>query len=94
MALALPIAFINVGLTWLWLCFLYVGFRKNEGFIKDPSAVRKTLKKQYDDLGPVSFHQIGITCLFGLLILLWFFKAPQFMPGWASFLPNRYCPAV
>ena len=27
MAVAVPIAIINIFLTWAWLCLIYVGFR-------------------------------------------------------------------
>ncbi len=92
MALTVPIALINLLLTWLWLCFLYIGLRNkgNKKFIKDPSSIRSALIREYEALGPMTFHQAGITFLFGLLILLWFFKSPQFMPGWISLIGSRY----
>ena len=56
--------------------------------MKDPVEVERSLKEQYDELGPMNFHQIALTLCFVTLILLWFFKEPQFIPGWASLFPD------
>jgi len=92
MGVAVPIAIVNMLLTWLWLCAYLIGIRSNKNSIhlKDPIEVRNTLGKQYKELGPVTFHQAGITLIFLLLICMWFFKDPQFIPGWISFFPDDY----
>lgn len=33
------------------------------------------------------FHEAGVLFLFILLVLLFFFRDPKFMPGWASLIP-------
>jgi sodium-dependent dicarboxylate transporter 2/3/5 len=58
--------------------------------MKDPLLVKKLLRKQHEDLGSMTFHQYTIASLFGLLILLWFFRDPGFMPGWINLFPNKY----
>ena len=57
--------------------------------MKDPVLVKKLLKQQYADLGPMTFHQAIIAILFALLILLWFFRDPGFIPGWISLFPHK-----
>ena len=57
--------------------------------MKDPLLVKKLLKKQYEYLGPMTFHQAIIAILFSLLILLWFFRDPGFIPGWISLFPQK-----
>ena len=46
--------------------------------------VREVLLKQYTDLGSMNFHEIGVLSLFVILVMLWFFREPQFMPGWGE----------
>jgi len=58
--------------------------------MKDPVLVKKLLQRQYEDLGPMTFHQAIIAILFALLILLWFFRDPGFIPGWISLFPHKY----
>lgn len=62
---------------------------KHEKEMKDPLLVKKLLKQQYEDLGPMTFHQAIIAILFALLILLWFFRDPGFIPGWISLFPHK-----
>lgn len=49
------------------------------------TAVRKVLKVKYDDLGPLNFHEFATATLFSVCVLLWFFRDPQFIPGWADY---------
>jgi di/tricarboxylate transporter len=57
--------------------------------LKDSSLVKKVLKKQLEDLGPMTFHQAILATLFAVLILLWFFRDPGFVPGWTSLFPGQ-----
>lgn len=50
---------------------------------------RVILEKKYHELGPVSFHELMVCVLFVILVLLWMFRDPQFMPGWISWLGLR-----
>ena len=42
------------------------------------------LREKYRELGPITFHEVATLVLFTLLVLIWFFRAPGFMVGWAS----------
>ena len=48
-------------------------------------AARELIQQQYLTLGPITFHEVSVFILFCILILLWFFREPQFIPGWGDF---------
>ena len=48
-------------------------------------AVREVIQQQYRTLGPITFHEVSVFILFCILILLWFFREPQFITGWGDF---------
>ena len=43
------------------------------------------MRQKYEALGAISTHEISVLISFIILILLWFFRQPLFMPGksWA-----------
>src|SRR5699024_7944405 len=44
------------------------------------------LQKRYEELGPLSFHELAVCVMFVILIGLWMFRDPQFMNGWSTLL--------
>ncbi len=44
------------------------------------------LQKKYEELGPISFHELAVCLMFVILIALWMFRDPQFMDGWVTLL--------
>ncbi|GBN37146.1 Solute carrier family 13 member 5, partial [Araneus ventricosus] len=44
------------------------------------------ISKRYDRLGSVSSHEASVMVLFSILIILWIFRDPKFIPGWATVL--------
>ncbi|KAF4516897.1 hypothetical protein B566_EDAN011242 [Ephemera danica] len=88
-----PVMLVNVVIAWLWLQFMYMGlFRggccsKGENDVKSNArAVRQLISSKYDELGPMTWHEGNVLVLFVALVLLWFFRQPEFIPGWADFL--------
>ena len=57
--------------------------------MRNKNDIKSSIRKQYEELGPISYYEKSIICLFSLLILLWFFKDPQFMPGWEAAFPLK-----
>ncbi len=47
--------------------------------------IRQILQKEYDGMGPVTFHQVSVFFLFLLLVVLWCSRDP----GWASGIKVR-----
>jgi len=51
---------------------------------KANSKIKAMLQQKYDELGPMSHHESTILVLFAILISLWLFRDPKFVPGWGS----------
>ncbi|EEC02204.1 Na+/dicarboxylate, Na+/tricarboxylate and phosphate transporter, putative, partial [Ixodes scapularis] len=77
--------------AWLYLYFHFIP--KRSVFLEHCSnylnheAVGQAIRKRYDDLGPISFHEVGVLAIFIVTVLLWFFRDPYVVTGWASFFP-------
>ena len=54
----------------------------------NPGAVRELISRRYTELGPLNWHQGSVLSLFVTVVILWFFRQPEFIPGWASLLPD------
>jgi hypothetical protein len=48
-------------------------------------------KKMLFQLGHMNIHEYQVFILFLILIALWFFKTPLFMPGWGDFFDVSRC---
>lgn len=44
------------------------------------------MQNEYKKLGPMKFAEIAVLTIFILLVILWFTRAPGFIPGWATVL--------
>ncbi|VEN39018.1 unnamed protein product [Callosobruchus maculatus] len=89
-----PVMLVVMYVSVLFLQVWFMGlFRPNS---KDAAAnnvgkegeavARKMINQQLEEMGPMSFHEICVGILFVSAILLWFFRSPQFIPGWAEFI--------
>lgn len=52
-------------------------------------TARAVIKEKLKGLGPMTWHEIGVAINFLLIVLLWFFRKPQFIPGWGDFYPAK-----
>lgn len=93
MAFAIPEAILNLALLWFVLQIYFRGwrsftnlFRKSKTTDNAKTRVESVIKERYDSLGPASFHELSVLFLFCVLVLLWFFRKPGFLPGWAEAL--------
>ncbi|KAK4877998.1 hypothetical protein RN001_010504 [Aquatica leii] len=94
--LNVPIMLITMFLTWLWLQILYMGLFRPKS--KDAQSIRvgkqgeyvaqKLIRQKMQEMGPMTFHEISVAILFGIAVLLWFFRQPQFIPGWPTLITN------
>ncbi|KAK3731052.1 hypothetical protein QZH41_019211, partial [Actinostola sp. cb2023] len=92
---AFPEMLILLFVAWVWLQLLFLGLRccckKGVEQNRDQSnAAKKVLQQQYSALGPMSFAEKGVLVHFILLALLWLFRDPKFMPGWAIIFKKDY----
>ncbi|CAN7988177.1 unnamed protein product, partial [Ixodes pacificus] len=72
--------------AWLYLYFHFIPKRFRSGQLNH-EAVGQAIRKRYDDLGPISFHEVAVLAIFIVTVLLWFFRDPYVVIGWASFFP-------
>lgn len=88
---------ITMFLTWVWLQVLFMGlFRPNS---EDANNIKtgkqgemvatKLIKQKLEEMGTMSFHEIMVGLMFVLSVLLWFFRKPQFIPGWAELITQH-----
>lgn len=88
---------VTMFLSWVWLQFLFMGlFRPNSVEAKKirighqgEAVARKLIKQKVDEMGPMSFHEIAVAMMFILSVLLWFFRKPQFIVGWAELITEH-----
>jgi len=104
---ALPMI-LNVFMVWFYLQIHFLGFPSYMKFWRKKTGeeiamqekqkeaaknVNKEMKKQYLDLGSMSFHEIVVAIVFLITISLLIFRHPLFITGWAdkpSFPHNSY----
>ena len=56
--------------------------------VEAEKEVGRLIRRKYRDLGPMTFHEGAVLVLFVVLVLVWFFRDPQFIPGWSEFIPG------
>ncbi len=53
------------------------------------AAVDELIRDRCRSLGRMTFHEASVLVIFVILVVLWFFREPKFMPGWADGLPEE-----
>ena len=48
---------------------------------KKEELINKVMKERQKSLGPMSSHELSVFVCFVIVIVLWFFRRPLFMPG-------------
>jgi len=81
-------------LAYIWLSVFYLGLGsfKNaclcSGENPEDKRVTKIVKREYKKLGSIRWGEMTVFCMFILVVLLWFFREPGFMPGYAIIFPE------
>lgn len=95
--LNVPMMLIMMYLTVIWLQFWYMGlFRPNSPDAKrikvgvqSQHVAKKLIGRKLKEMGPMSFHEKAVGLLFLLSVILWFFRKPQFIVGWAELITEH-----
>ncbi|XP_078599118.1 solute carrier family 13 member 2-like isoform X3 [Branchiostoma floridae x Branchiostoma japonicum] len=103
-----PAMILALLLAWIWLQCMFLDCSCLLGCIKQRgckgrckrdrnNAAYKVIRRQYDELGPVSFPEKVVLLHFVLLVLLWFFRDMKFVKlenkraaGWTYFFVKGY----
>ena len=48
------------------------------------------IENKYYDLGNIKFHEMVVVTLFSIMVILWFFRAPEFITGWGDLITQLY----
>lgn len=91
MAIGVPIMIINVFVLWAMFQVSLFGFRcqrKPEEAVGDQRMKAVVLHK-YRELGAMSWHETAVFVLFVVLINLWVWRDPKFVPGWGSLFSKK-----
>ena len=86
---------LNTLLCWIYLQIHFLGFprfwkrkkltpEEEKADTDIHESIKQAIKEKYDDLGDIRFHEMGVLLLFLVMVFLWVFKDPQFIPGWDS----------
>lgn len=96
MGYAVPTMIIMGLLTWLWLQIMYMGlFRSQSDEAKaidigkeGENVATRVIEAKYQELGPITWHESVVGVMFLSIVLLWFFRKPDFIDGWPTYITD------
>lgn len=52
--------------------------------------VKSVIRQKLKELGTITFHEVAVSILFLICVMLWFFRDPGFIPGWAHWIKDAH----
>ncbi|OQR68330.1 solute carrier family 13 member 2-like [Tropilaelaps mercedesae] len=83
-----PVMVVNTLLGFIFLSILLHFALKHVKVNKDSEcSIRRTLQDKYNRLGPLTFAEVIVLTVLVCTICIWFSMRPQFIRGWADYIP-------
>ncbi|XP_020813033.1 protein I'm not dead yet 2 [Drosophila serrata] len=94
MAYGTPFAIVIILLTYISLQITHMGLFRPKSQVgmeikrgaENKDVVKAVIKERKAELGPMTCHEIQVTLVFILMIILLFTRNPGFIKGWGDFL--------
>ena len=94
MGFAVPLMLLNTLVAWLVILVIQrLSLGPDTSAADSEARIKKVITERRRALGRITQHEVLVVILFVILILLWFFMNPRFMPGWAELfngMTDRY----
>ncbi|XP_065935433.1 solute carrier family 13 member 2 isoform X3 [Magallana gigas] len=85
----LPISALIVAFIWLWLQFIFLRCRRSTNSPEQAQRVKAVIRREYKNLGPVSFAQGAVIVHFVILAVLWITRDLGGAGGWGRIFPPK-----
>ncbi|XP_062610504.1 Na(+)/citrate cotransporter-like isoform X1 [Saccostrea cucullata] len=90
MQYCLPISAILVIFVWAWLQVLFLHCKTyNRKSPEQSKKVKNVIRKEYEELGPITFGQGAVIVHFVMLALLWVTRDLGGVGGWGDIFPEK-----
>ncbi|GAB6024071.1 hypothetical protein CHUAL_008784 [Chamberlinius hualienensis] len=89
MMIGMPTALLCVIALWGLLQVISLGCKIRKQTPAEKESIRRLILLNYDELGPLNFQEKSVLWFLIVLVLLWFFRSPQFMPGWQDLMGSH-----
>merc|ERR1712013_756544 len=82
---------VNTFLAWLWILILQKiqTWGETARSSDQDEKIKKVILQKKNALGKMSMHEWQVLILFIILVILWFFKTPVFIPGWGDLFKRQ-----
>ncbi|XP_077509514.1 Na(+)/citrate cotransporter-like [Amblyomma americanum] len=81
---ALPSTVISTAIVFVVVLPVFFRCKRPDLGKASSCSAMEAVRRNYDALGPMRFHELAVLLLFTLLVFLWLFRDPMFARGWAT----------